>query len=84
MIILKRKKQAEILAKLLVLRKSLQHSLDDDESRRLFIETFNAIADIADIVTGNDSEMFMKFAIEVFKIEREKGAKVEDESNRCN
>lgn len=66
MIILKRKQQEEILSKLLVLRKLLPLIPNDTERGKRYVEAFNAIVDVADIVTGLDIEMFTGFARDVY------------------
>ena len=68
--LLKRKQQLHILDNLLIIHKKLEHGVlfgKDDEKRKQYIEAFNAIAEIADVVTGIDSEMFMEFARRVLR-----------------
>lgn len=70
--LLKRRQQLEILDNLLLVHKGLERDAlfeKDDENRRRYIEAFNAIAEIADVVTGIDCGMFMQFSRKVFKVD---------------
>lgn len=74
--LLNRKQQIDILDNLLLINKGLEHEAlfgKDDENRKRYIEAFNAIAEIADVVTGIDGGMFMGFARRVSKTMRQNG-----------
>lgn len=74
--LLKRKQQLDILDNLLLIHKGLEHDAlfgKDDENRKQYIEVFNAIAEIADVVTGIDCDMFIEFGRRVLKPIRQNG-----------